>query len=649
MLRKLLTITAIFIIVGFLVAIVLEKFHKSPLSQKVSFSTSIPEGDAQLQRTVYKTNSWFSSLYTFPSSPVYMQPGVFRFTDEGIEFGVPGVTTVEGRVQASFSNWCVLQWENGVKNTHVASYGDFDVRLELESPHGKSRVNLIQGSPFIVIEQAPSTLTLQCKNGIVATPTDQGILLSNSSTKIQVLVQAENTVVDKTSAVLSSALGKYRLLFIPEKLDVRILSEMPWEIPYGTLVQRKQDFRTNEWITTYSQLSEDPSSQWSIIYPHHLSYLSDEFQIYGTYDTVLGQLQLVHTDTFQTHHPNPQLPSNFIAVQNESQIQEIKSAIKQDATQYLNENPPAGVYFRGTWLGALVTLTQLAELYQLNELAVQLEEKLLQVFTESSDQFVYDAELHLLKAKNSEFGNEFGNDHHFHYGYYIRVAAYLQQKGQLNEKLQHTVNELVQDIATTDRTSDKYPVLRNYSLYEGHSWADGRAQFADGNNQESTSEALNAWYSLVLWGRAISNKDLEETGAWLFSQELSGTTSYWFGINNPFPQGYDKPLASLIWAGKREFTTWFSPHPSHIIGIQYLPITPASQYLGEVEKHNDLFSKLQDLDTNFDHHEWFDLHLAVLSYTNPKLALSLIRPDIGHGGLKLKSLLLQTIFQNQTL
>lgn len=599
--------------------------------------------DPQLARTVHKTSSWFSSLYEFPSSPVYMQPGVFRFTPEGVEVGVPGITTVPERVQASFQSWCTLEWPKKIDQTHVIQYGDFDVRVALSSETGESTAHLVQGSPITTITNAPHELSLRCP-GMNLEIIPEGILLSRPETATKLLLQAEKPEVFNSQGTIRSSEGKYRFVFIPEKVDPSLLGKTPWDVPFGTQVDWQFDPQSNNWLTTYHQLVNQPQEQWTLLYPHHQASLDQAMEVIGTYQTVLGPLQLIKGSSFSTRRPQADLPNTFPAVQNVEQRAAIQQAIIADSQKYLTEEPPAGVYFRGTWIGALNTLTQLAELYGPEDIFAQLQTKLQTTMELSSKQFTYDEDRKLYRALNPEFGNEFGNDHHFHYGYYLRAAAYLAEKGRLSEDVRLMADDMALDIATTDRNSARYPFLRTYSVYEGHSWADARAAFADGNNQESTSEALNAWYGLALWGRSTQNTTFETTGSWLFGQELSGVESYWFGVNNPFPAGYSKPLASLVWAGKREFNTWFSAQPGHIIGIQYLPITPASIYLKPIMSATDLPNRTTQLDPNLADHEWFDLHLAVQSYSQPEQARKQLQPGIDPAGLKLRSLLLQTIY-----
>ena len=98
------------------------------------------------------------------------------------------------------------------------------------------------------------------------------------------------------------------------------------------------------------------------------------------------------------------------------------------------------------------------------------------------------------------------NDHHFHYGYFIESAASvgLYDREWLNN-YKDVVKQLIYDIACPYRNNKEcvadcgnaYPYLRSFSPYEGHSWASGYEDERTGNNQESTSEAINAWAGII--------------------------------------------------------------------------------------------------------------------------------------------------------
>ena len=81
-------------------------------------------------------------------------------------------------------------------------------------------------------------------------------------------------------------------------------------------------------------------------------------------------------------------------------------------------------------------------------------------------------------------------DHHYHYGYFLRAAAAIGRYDPAWLKTHLPIfNSLLLDVAAFDNGASGFPQLRNFNPYYGHNWADGAAY--GGNNQESTSEAIN--------------------------------------------------------------------------------------------------------------------------------------------------------------
>jgi endoglucanase Acf2 len=115
--------------------------------------------------------------------------------------------------------------------------------------------------------------------------------------------------------------------------------------------------------------------------------------------------------------------------------------------------------------------------------------------------------------------------------------------------------------------------MRNFDPYAGHSWASGLAPFADGNNQESSSEAVSAWNGLALWGGASGEMTRARQATWQLSLESATASAYWLEPAG-LPPAYEHPFVSLNWGGKRDWATWFSADPSAILGIQLIPMPP---------------------------------------------------------------------------
>jgi hypothetical protein len=192
----------------------------------------------------------------------------------------------------------------------------------------------------------------------------------------------------------------------------------------------------------------------------------------------------------------------------------------------------------------------------------------------STNCFAYDLVLKGIVGERPAFGSDTDfNDHHFHYGYLLYAAGAMAfDDATLTSTWRAVADAVAIEIASPRATATTIP-RRNFDDYAGHGWASGVAPFADGNNQESTSEATNAWIGVTLWGRATGNSDLATEGQWMFSREAASAVAYWL---NPYAvQGFSSPMASVLWGGKKDYATWFSAEPSAIIGIQALPAAPA--------------------------------------------------------------------------
>ena len=130
-----------------------------------------------------------------------------------------------------------------------------------------------------------------------------------------------------------------------------------------------------------------------------------------------------------------------------------------------------------------------------------------------------------------------------------------------------------------------FPQYRNFDPYSGHAWASGSCPFADGNNQESSSESVNAWNALAMWEKVRGNTDMYDQAVWMMSTEANSAKLYWTNADfSEFP-AFTHKIAALNWGGKRDYATWFSPEPGAMLGIQLIPMGSYSTYLaGDVDR-----------------------------------------------------------------
>jgi endoglucanase Acf2 len=174
------------------------------------------------------------------------------------------------------------------------------------------------------------------------------------------------------------------------------------------------------------------------------------------------------------------------------------------------------------------------------------------------------------------------SDHHFLWGYFIFSAAVLASYDD-NFKTQYggMVEELIRDTMNPSKTDSQYPFMRNFDVYEGHSWAGGYGDNQSGNNQESSSEATFAWAGEYLWGLVTSNNTYRDAGIWGFTNEVNAIQQYYFNMDGDnWTSDYASGDIGMLWGSAYTNGTYFSGNPCCIYGIQMLPVTPVITYLG---------------------------------------------------------------------
>jgi endo-1,3(4)-beta-glucanase len=207
--------------------------------------------------------------------------------------------------------------------------------------------------------------------------------------------------------------------------------------------------------------------------------------------------------------------------------------------------------------------------------------------------FVYDSNWSVLLGLDESFGaHQQLNDHHFHYGYFVRAAAEICRvdASWCGSQAYGPMVELLIRAYAAGRDDPMFPYLRHFDPANGFSWASGHANFALGNNNESTSEAANAYGAIILYGLITGQQELVDRGVYLHASTTSAYWEYWNNLDafrglggdaNNFPPGYDRMATSIIWGAGGVFSTWFSGAFAHILGIQGLPLNPLVLHIGQ--------------------------------------------------------------------
>ncbi|MDX1341006.1 MAG: glycosyl hydrolase [Reinekea sp.] len=254
--------------------------------------------------------------------------------------------------------------------------------------------------------------------------------------------------------------------------------------------------------------------------------------------------------------------------------------------------------------------------------------------------FSYDSEWNTLLGYDESFGAQQQlNDHHFHYGYFVRAAAEVCRTDKswcAPNAWGGMVEMLIRDYAA-DRNDPMFPYARNFDPAYGFSWASGHANFTLGNNNESTSEAANAYGAIVLYGMITGNEALTEHGMYLHASSTAAYWEYWNNIDrylgksapyDNFSPEYDKMTTSIIWGNGHVFSTWFSGAYAHILGIQGLPLNPLVMHIGQHADYLKEYVKLglkesgNGKPSGLSQDQWRDVWWNIWAMTEPEAAIA---------------------------
>lgn len=193
-----------------------------------------------------------------------------------------------------------------------------------------------------------------------------------------------------------------------------------------------------------------------------------------------------------------------------------------------------------------------------------------------------------------DFGNAFYNDHHLQYGYWAYMSAAIARKDptwitQWGSK----VVDILRDIGNPS-TQDKY--FTNHRMldwYDGNSWANGMYDAGAGRNQESSSEATNAWYGMYLYGLATNNQNIKNTGRLMLASEIRAAKYYYHipANNSIYPQEYTNywRVVGNLWHSLITNSTFFGKKIRFVYGIQIIPTTPITEELLSFQYSREIY------------------------------------------------------------
>jgi len=571
----------------------------------------MPRGAALASRAV-PTNQWYSALL-FSAQPevLYAQPLTVKASTAGLEVALPTrqvIPTERRDVEIAYPHRdpiTIAPTAFAPGQVRLEQASDWAIDIALAQGPDQLLATVAHGSPYVHAQVSRGDLTIQLPAAGTRLPSDdpRTLLIETKGQRWALFgpsgVQWQATSPTEWRAQLPAGKGYLAAAPLPDAqpATLALLQRHAYARLQDTRASWQVQAATSQVSTTFHttvQHLEGPDvGPLLALYPHHwFDNPAVANKLGPSYDTVRGPLRLLAASSFTMARPYHGFVPWWPAVADHPRLPELRELMKTDQrnARRMMLEIGTGPYWQGKGLQRITKLLDVVEQQGdtagRDALLALLKKRIEDWFSGDSNKtyFHLDKRLGTVVAYPEEyFAVQQMNDHHFHYGYWIRAAAEIALRDPAwasRDKWGAMVDWLVADIATTERGRADFPFLRNFDVYEGHSWASGISLGPHGNNQESSSEALNTWAGLILWGEVTGNPALRELGQYLFSSEADAVRHYWFDQQHlVFAPEYKAVEASMVFGGKYAHNTWWTDEPRQIKGINLLPMTTASTHL----------------------------------------------------------------------
>ena len=579
-----------------------------------------------MRKVAAPTNQWYSTLIFNPRpDPIYAQPLTFKTTPAGFELALPGKQVVpterqDGKdVEIHFPHrdpLVIAPVAFEPEPAKLAKASDWAIDISMARGADQLLATVAHGSPYAYFQltRGDVRITLPAPGERFAADGEPRVLaLRVKGTPYAIFgptgVRWEQASPTQWIGRLPAGAGYFSAAALPdEKPDtLQLFTRHAYAFVTDTRAEWRYEPSTSKVETTYTATTRSmegaDNGPLLGLYPHQWrDNPSVAGKLGASYDTVRGKIRLIEAAQFKTERQYRGFVPYWPQLADSARQGDFNDQFKRDLRRRRDliparenaDNWRVSVYWQGKGLASVTQLMGVAEqqgdLEARDQLLTLARDRMEFWFGGQGKRsyFHYNKELGTVSAYPDEFFSvEQMNDHHFHYGYWIRAAAEIALRDPAwaaRDKWGGMVDLLVSDIANTKRGSSEFPYIRNFDAYEGHSWAVGIGGAGEygalGNNQESSSEAINAWAGLILWAEATGNRELRDLGVYLYTTEIESVNNYWFDIHRlVFPPEYKNVESSMVFGGKYAHNTWWTDEPRQIHLINLLPVSTFSTYL----------------------------------------------------------------------
>ena len=565
------------------------------------------------------TTQWYTTLIFNPKpEALFAHPLTVKTTPAGLEFALPSKEVVPTDFRTTEIHYphrdalliAPIAFEPG--KALLARTSDWAIDIAMDRGADRMQVTVAHGSPYahVTLSRGDVRIKLPSAGERLAGSADPRVLALRVGNKPYAIFGPTGVRWEQVSATewigrLPAGAGYLSAAALPDERaeSLQLLTRHAYAFLQDTRVDWRFDPATSKVETTFTaktRIMEGPDNGPLLgLYPHQwFRNASLEGKLGPSYDSIRGKIHLLAASQFKIERTYHGILPHWPGITEGPGAAQVNDLLKIDMRRRREliparenrDNWRVSAYWQGKGLTRATQLAAVAE--QQGDVATR--DQLLAMAKERMEwwfggtgrsYFHFDKGLGTVVGYPDEFfAVAEMNDHHFWYGYWIRAAAEiaLREPGwAAKDKWGGMVDLLVADIATPERGRADFPFLRPFDPYAGFSNASGVGLYEFGNGQESTSEAINAWASIILWGQATGNRELRDLGIYLYTTEIDAVSHYWFDKHGlVFPPEYKNVEASWVFGGRYAHKTWWTDEPRQTKGINLLPVTTFSTYFG---------------------------------------------------------------------
>ncbi|XP_022159208.1 probable endo-1,3(4)-beta-glucanase ARB_01444 [Momordica charantia] len=593
--------------------------HPPPSTSQFPFpetaSTVVPDPanffSPSLLSSPLPTNSFFQNFVLSNGDlPEYIHPYLIRIANSSLSVSYPSRSSNSSITQLPFVPDLTIDSFN---RTHfVSSFSDLAVDLDI----GDFRFHLVRGSPYLTFSVLEtSSVSISTGHGVRSVDsydfsTKHIVRLSNGRNWVLYSTAAIDLIKSSTYRIVTSGgfSGVIRVAVLPdsEGESEKILDRYRGCYPVSGFAKLSEKFGVQ-----YKWQKRGSGDLLMLAHPLHRRLLPENQTVlqnlrYGSIDGDL--VGVVGGGSWDLNFDPIPVTWHSINGINKQFFPEIAAALRRDvkALNTTELSSTASSYFYGKLIARAARLALIAEEVDFAGDVVPAVAKFLRNGIQpwldgkfGRNGFRYERKWAGLVTENGasstteDFGFGVYNDHHFHLGYFVYSIAVLAKiDPNWGEKYKPHAYALVSDYMNFRPKKFPFSIpFRNFDFWKLHSWAAGLHPFPDGRNQESTSEAVNAYYAAALLGLAYGDESFAAAGTALATAEILAAQTWWHVRRDSgiYERGFveENRVVGILWSGARESRLWFAPAEWREcrLGIQVLPVLPVTERLFSDEEY----------------------------------------------------------------